>query len=69
MGVPDNYDSFLHHQAEQDRLLDSLPVCNCCNEPIQDEYCYEIDSGLVCEECLKDNYRKPTENYEKQKGC
>ena len=63
MYVPDNYDLFLQHQAEQDRQLERLPVCVCCDEPIQDECCYEINDELYCEECMKDTFRRQTESF------
>jgi formylmethanofuran dehydrogenase subunit E len=54
----DPYDDFLRHDAEQQAWLDSLPRCAICGEPIQDEYCYEINGENICEECLYENYRK-----------
>ena len=65
MYIPDNYDLFEQHEAEQQDRLDKLPTCICCGEPIQDEYCYEIDDELYCEKCMNDEYRKPTEDYER----
>lgn len=65
MYVPDNYDLFMQHEAEQDKQLEKLPTCSCCGEPIQDEYYYEINDELYCEECMKNEYRKSTEDYEK----
>lgn len=51
--------------AEQDRQLERLPVCDCCNEPIQDEHYYEIGDEIFCKDCLDDEFRKDTENYER----
>lgn len=42
---------------------DKLPVCDICGEPIQDDYLYDLEGTLVCEECLKENYRKSVEDY------
>ena len=46
---------------------ESLPTCDCCGEPIQDEDLYDFDGVLICEECVLDyvreNFRKKTENY------
>ena len=53
----DNYD------RAQAQALAKLPRCSECDEPIQDDYCYEINGELICEECLKDNHRKSTEDY------
>ena len=59
----DNYDLFLKYEAEQESRLERLPTCILCGESIQDEYCYEINDELFCEECMKDEFRKNTENY------
>ena len=49
---------FARHDAEQQAQLEKLPVCCECDEPIQDEHCYEINGEYICEECLNDNHRK-----------
>ena len=48
---------------DQQEGLDRLPVCACCGEPIQDDYYYEIGDEILCEECLNENYRHPTDLY------
>lgn len=48
---------------DQQTMLDRLPKCSYCEEPIQDDYCYEINDELICEECLKEHHRKWTEDY------
>ncbi len=53
---------FYRHEAEQQKLLDKLPICYECGEPIQAEDCYEINDELICPECLKDNHRKKVED-------
>lgn len=65
MYVPDNYDAFERHQAKQDAWIESRPVCIECGEHIQDDFLYDIDGDLYCEECMKDVFRKSTEDYEK----
>lgn len=54
---------FNRYDYERQKEIDSLPVCDICGEPIQDDYLFDLDGTLVCEECLKDNYRKPVEDY------
>lgn len=61
--VPDNYYLWEEHQREQDELLDSLPKCLECGEPIQQDECYDFDGDLICEDCLKKNHKVWTENY------
>ena len=63
MYIPDNYDLFKQHDAQQQAELDKLPVCSECGEPIQSETCYEIDGGLVCEDCLENNHKRWVEDY------
>ena len=48
---------FLRHDAEQAKLLESLPVCAECDEPIQDRYYFEINDEAVCKRCLVDNHK------------
>lgn len=53
----DNYD------AECEEELERLPMCEACGERIQDDYLYDIDGYILCEECMNDIYRHSTENY------
>jgi formylmethanofuran dehydrogenase subunit E len=49
---------FLRHDAEQHAWLDSLPRCSECEEPIQDDSCFEFGDELICDECMHSNHRK-----------
>ena len=51
------------YDAECEDRLDRLPRCIDCGEPIQDEYLYDLNGDIFCEECLKNNFRKNTEDY------
>lgn len=51
---------FARHDREQAQWEKSLPKCDVCGEPIQDYY-YEIDGEIICQECLDDNFRKKVE--------
>lgn len=53
----DNYDRFVEFDAEMERRLEQLPVCDCCGEPIQDEYRWEIGNEVYCERCANDLFR------------
>lgn len=57
MRIPDNYDLFLAHDKQVYELMKQRPKCDICDEPIQEDYCYEINGELVCEKCLQDNLR------------
>ena len=51
--VPDNYDMFRQHEAEEARSLARCPTCDRCGEKITDEYGYEIEPGeLWCRDCV-----------------
>ena len=49
---------FERHDAEQESELDRLPVCEYCEEPIQDEFGYYIEGAWYCEKCMNENFRK-----------
>ena len=49
-------------QLDQERWLESRPVCDCCGEPIQDDYYFYMGEGeRICEDCMIANYRVPIE--------
>lgn len=56
--IPDNYDAFAKHDAEQESELDRLPVCEYCDEPIQDEYAFCIEGAWFCTKCMIANFRR-----------
>lgn len=53
----------MNYTEEKDKLLQKMPKCSICDEHIQDDYLYEINGELFCEECVKDNFRKSVEDY------
>ena len=61
--IPDYNDLYARHEAEQEKMADKLPRCKYCGEPITDDYLYDLDGTLCCEDCLEDLFRKPTDNY------
>ena len=63
MNVPDNYDRWKQHDAEQQEQLDKLPLCSICDERIQDDYYFEINDECICECCLIEYFRKDIEDY------
>lgn len=58
----DPLSDFDRYDRQQEELLNSLPVCDCCGEPIQDEYCYEINGDLICADCLDMHFRKAVDD-------
>lgn len=51
------------HIAEQDALLAKRPKCCVCENHIQDEYLYDVNGLIFCEECMS-YFRKAVEYYE-----
>ena len=46
------------YDAELARLEKELPVCCYCNKPVADDYYYEINDEVICEECLRMHFRR-----------
>ena len=63
MWTDDPIADFERYDAEQERKLARLPECCVCGEHIQDDFLYDIDGELFCEECMNDSFRKCTDNY------
>jgi ribosomal protein L34E len=58
MNIPDNYDQWLAHDRQQERLRSRLPKCDRCHEPIQGEYLFDIYGDIYCEDCAKKLFRR-----------
>ena len=54
---------FNRHEREQDKLLERLPKCADCGEPIQDDDYYEFDCYFYCWDCVNDNHKKSTDSF------
>ena len=63
MYVPDNYDLWKAHDAEQQRKLERLPKCDYCDNPIIEEFYYDLDGDIVCEDCLDRFFKKAVDDY------
>lgn len=50
--MPDNYDLWEQHDAEQEEWLRKRPMCDCCGERIQDESYHQINGERICDRCL-----------------
>lgn len=61
--IPDYTELHARYEAEQQRELDKLPKCDCCGETITDDFLFDIDGTLYCEDCLNDSFRKPADDY------
>ena len=58
--IHDVYDLWEAQDIQKEQWRARLPQCECCGEPIQDEYIWEIEGSYYCEDCAKDQFR--TEN-------
>ena len=54
---------FARWDMEQARAEARLPVCDCCGEVINDDFYWEIDGEIFCEDCLNDRYRHYADDY------
>lgn len=61
--MKDMLDFLEAHDREQQKRLKKLPVCCYCNDPIEDDFYYEINGEYFCESCLDMHFRKAVEDY------
>ena len=57
----DPLDDFDRLDREQAKHEESLPKCDICDHPIQDDHYYEINGDNICPGCLEDQFRKEIE--------
>lgn len=55
-----DYESYSNEMEEE---IEKCPVCDICNEHIQDDYYFEINGDIICESCMVDYFRKNTEDF------
>ena len=55
--LPDAYDLWEAHDAQQEQALSERPVCADCDEHIQEEEAYYINGEWICERCM-DSYKR-----------
>lgn len=51
-----DYDAYDRAQAEE---MKRLPICCECGNRIEDEFCYQFNDEVICEDCVA-QYRKFT---------
>ncbi len=55
MAIPDNYSMWERREAEQERWLESRPICCRCREHIQDEPVVDAETGEeFCPDCWEE---------------
>lgn len=48
------YRDYDRWEANQEAWLRSRPKCDCCGEPIQEDFAYRINEELYCKDCIDD---------------
>ena len=51
------------YEAELESARELLPECEECGEKIEDDFLFDINDCLICEECLNKHFRKHTTDY------
>lgn len=54
MNIPDNYDLYRAHEAQQEAALAKCPICAKCGNHITDDYGYDVNGDtkqLFCWDC------------------
>ena len=51
------------HCREQEQRLAKYPVCCCCDKHITDDFLFYIEEMTWCEECMKNEFRRLTEDF------
>ena len=61
----DPIDDFNAHDAEQEALLEKLPVCDNrrCRKKITDDMYFEVEGDILCEQCMRDRYGRSVEDW------
>ena len=56
---------FHRQDMEQARREARLPICENkrCKKVINEEWYYDVDGEILCEECLLARFRRSTEDY------
>lgn len=58
MFTDDPISDFHEYDAECEDWLYSRPICDICDEHIQDDFYFEINGEKICECCMNENFRK-----------
>ena len=63
MPIPDNFDIFCAHEAEKEKQTERYPQCCRCEKHITNDFLFYIECDVYCEECMLDEFRKPTDDF------
>ena len=56
----DDFDRLDRQQAEYEARL---PNCEKCGKRIDEDFYYEIDNQILCEDCMKELFERSTEDF------
>ena len=59
----DPLEDFRRYDRQQEEALKKLPVCSKCHRRIQDDDYYDVDGEILCEDHMKQRYRRSVEDY------
>jgi hypothetical protein len=54
------------YYEDQEKEMEKYPECAVCGKRITDDFLYYIEEDIYCEECMKDNFRRPTDDFIKE---
>ena len=54
---------FNRQEAEKAKALAKLPICECCEEPIQQERAFYYNDQWFCEECEREAWSDIREDF------
>lgn len=63
MKIPDNFDMWEANEARLEKLLERLPECENCGCKIDDDFYFDINDAIFCEDCLNIHHRKRVEDF------
>lgn len=56
--IPDNYDIWLAHEDKLEQQLADRPVCDYCEDHIQDDHFFAINGETICPDCMEAHFRR-----------
>lgn len=51
------------YAEKQQRALGWLPTCNVCGRHIQEDYLFDVDGSIFCEQCMEKLFKKEVDGY------
>jgi Zn finger protein HypA/HybF involved in hydrogenase expression len=61
--VIDNFALWEAQDREEQERLDRLPLCECCNQPIQQEKAVYYNDQFFCEDCESEAWEAIREDF------